>query len=244
MQPEPTGIIIVEDDTDLRESLVEYLELCGYRVVGVSSGRDFYRALDQAEFQVAIIDIGLPDQSGLVLAEYIKNNTATGVIILTANDTEESQLQGYQAGADNYLTKPVSSRLLESAIVNLLKRLHHQQADDTAAPKAPASVWQLQKTRWNLVTPQGTAIPLTSMEFRFLEQLATAKENLVQRTQLLQLFYQNSDEYTGRALDAMVRRLRTKINRTCAETAQPIKTVYGSGFCFAEPLSITSLPTP
>ena len=235
MNPEAVRIIIVEDDRVLRESLVEYLTLAGYQVVGAGSGREFYRALDTGSYDVAIIDVGLPDQSGLVLARYLRTNTAMGIIILTARDAEEDQLSGYQAGADLYLTKPVSSRVLASAIAQLSNRL---SAAAAVTPREEATGWILDLASWKLLTPQDSAIELTSLELEFLKLLAKSSGSAVGRVKLIQQLYPSrTDDYSSRALDALVRRLRDKIS--CFPNApNPVKSAYGIGFCFAEPLSM------
>lgn len=238
MTTEPVRIIVVEDDDDLRESVREFLSLSGYQVTAVGTGRAFYRALDEASYTVAVIDIGLPDQSGLVLAEYLRVNTNTGIIVLTARDGEEDQLKGYDAGADLYLTKPVASRVLCSAIARLTDRLISKVPAGDPVGSVPTHAWRLCKEAWSLTSPGGQAIQLTSLEYRFIEFLATATDRQANREQLLSHFYRRADEYTGRALDALVRRLRTKLG-SLPEPANPIKSIYGVGYCFSEPIAVT-----
>lgn len=239
MALENTNVLIVEDDTDLRESITEYLRLSGYRVTGVGIGKALYRAIDEETYHVAVIDLSLPDQSGLVLVDYLHRNTDMGIIILTATDTEESQLAGYQSGADLYLIKPISSSVLESAIARLVKRLNAKEnAPVRHEPEHEADCWTLHKDKWLLIPPYGQSISLTAMELRFLTKLATHPDNLATRSELLQEFYDRTDEYTGRALDALVRRLRNKLSKQQDVSSSPIKTVYGEGYCFTELLQI------
>lgn len=238
MTSESVRIIVVEDDDDLRESVREFLTLSGYQVTAVGTGRAFYRALDEASYTIAVIDIGLPDQSGLVLAEYLRANTTTGIIILTARDGEEDQLKGYDAGADLYLTKPVASRVLCSAISRLADRLKFMTSIDEAIQRQGASHgWDLCKEAWSLISPGGQTVQLTSLEYRFIAFLATSAGQQASREQLLSHFYRHADEYTGRALDALVRRLRSKLGNL-PEPANPIKSIYGFGYCFSEPITI------
>ena len=235
MAPEPISIIIVEDDTVLRVSLIEYLTLVGHDVTGVGSGREFYRALDSRPFQIAVIDVGLPDQSGLVLTEYVRNNTNMGVIILTALDSDQDLLGGYQAGADVYLVKPVTSRVLESALVRLADRLTAQP------PKQPGtnqSQWLIDQATWTLVAPDDGTIQLTDLELKFLKFLATAPGTTIGRDLLTDALYGERVADSGsRALDALVRRLRQKL-AALPGSPQPIKSAYSIGFCFCEPIGI------
>jgi len=234
MSVAPISVILVEDDDDLRESTREFLALTGYQVTAVSTGRGFYRALDEGQYVIAVIDIGLPDQSGLVLAEYLRANTTTGVIILTARDSEEDQLSGYESGADLYLTKPVASRVLGSAIARLAERLQGTPVDVQQQAEHPG-VWILYREKWTILSPDGHSVALTSLEYRFIELLAQTEDRQIDREQLLPRLYQQSDDYTGRALDALVRRLRSKMTRMPVP-ANPIKSIYGVGYCFSEAL--------
>ena len=242
MHPDVPRIILVEDDADLRESIIEGLTLSGFQVTGVGSGREFYRAMDAAEpFAVAVIDIGLPDQSGLVLAEYCRANTNLGIIILTARDSDEDRFNGYEAGCDLYLTKPFPSRVLASAITRLVERLPSFKAADAetgvAAKDSPVVRWTLERTSWSLLSPDGEVLPMTSKEMQFLSLLLETPGEPVARELMLQKLYPRMDEYTGRALDALVRRLRAKSAQAGGETI-PVKTVHGVGYCLAEPFGV------
>ncbi|MDD2558977.1 MAG: response regulator transcription factor [Desulfuromonadaceae bacterium] len=231
----PVKVLLVEDDTDLRENMTEYLELTGYQVTGVADAKGFYTALGKETYKIAIIDIGLPDASGFILAKYLRaTGSNLGIIILTANDAEVDQVKGYKAGADNYMVKPVSGPLLESAMQGLLLRLQHMPSAAEISPSAcDVPCWHLSMNRWVLIAPCGAEIQLTALELKFLSILVEAKGETVNRHRFIELLYPRSDTYTGRALDAMVLRLRKKIIDTIPETDQPIRTVYGSGFCFS-----------
>ena len=233
MSVEPISIIIVEDDQVLRESIGEYLTLAGYQVTGAGTGREFYRALDHGSYTIAIIDVGLPDQSGLVLADYLRDNTNMGIIILTARVGEEDQHKGYQAGADLYMTKPVSVRVLASAVGQLASRL---TKFPVAIPREESSCWVLDQALWTLTSPQNGMIDLTSMEMEFLKLLVQLTGSVITRECLIKQLYPNRiDDYSGRALDALVRRLREKISCITGK-ANPVKSSYGVGFSFAEPV--------
>ena len=236
MQPEVIRVIIVEDDIDLRESLETYLSMSGFFVAGVGTCRDFYRALDSHSFDIAALDVGLPDQSGIVLAEYLHSNTTMGIIMLTAKNSDEDKLKGYDAGADIYLTKPVDSRLLVSAITNLAARLKPRNISNDETEVAHEE-WILNKASWILQSPHGDTASLTTLEVNFLSLLSLSPGIPVSRTDLLQNLYSRSDDYTGKALDVMIHRLRTKV--AAAGTAPlPVKSIRSAGYLFAAPLSL------
>ena len=236
MHTDTVRVIIVEDDSDLRESLATYLTLCGSSVAGVGSCREFYRALDNQIYDIAVIDVGLPDQSGFVLTEYVHNNTAMGIIMLTARDSDEDKLRGYDAGADIYLTKPVDSRMLASAITNLMARL--KPLPGTHPPVSTQLSWILVQSGWILQTPQGNKISLTGMEFKFMTFLGQSESAAVSRSDIMQKLYSRTDDYSGKALDALIYRLRSKVSSVCSLPI-PIKSIHAVGYCFSAPLQIT-----
>lgn len=226
-------VLLVEDDADLRSSLTSYLSMAGLTVTGVGSCRECYAALPGAGFQVAVVDVALPDQSGLVLTEYLRANTDLKIILLTARERLEDRLSGYAAGAHNYFVKPVDARELLAAIISLASAETAVRERDL--PYGPE--WRLRRASWHLVPPGGEAIQLTALEQQLLELLVASPGRIVARDTLLTGLYQRSDEHSGRALDSLVRRLRNKI--AAAGHTSPIKTAHAVGFCFAEPIRVT-----
>lgn len=229
-------VIVVEDNRDLRESTVEYLKLAGHDVTGVGSCLEFYRAIAESSYAIAVVDVGLPDQCGFLLAEYMRKNTAMGIIILTARDAVEDRVRGYDAGADLYLVKPVDCRELAAAITSLAMRLGDR-------PPAPARAvasdsWHLDRRTWHLVPPSGPAILLTAKEMQFVECLAAKAGKPVGRDTPLAALGYRDDEYANRALDSLVRRLRRKIEEH-VRMPLPIKTVHAVGYCFSGSIVIS-----
>jgi len=231
MESPPIHVLLVEDDEDLRQGMAAVIRLSGFLVSEAASGREFYRLLDRERIDVAVIDIGLPDQSGLVLANYLRTNTSIGVIILTARDSEDDLVAGYQAGADLYFTKPVSGRVLVPAISGLASRRQNQTSDTDK----PVGCWQLDCRTWQLTSPQGSTASLTDLEVKLLLALATSPEQRCTRSMLEQQLYPNITlHHSSRALDASVRRLRKKI----APLGDPLKNIHGSGYYFSEPIQV------
>ncbi len=233
--PKTLSIIIAEDDDDQRNGIRDFFTFGKHRVVAVATGRDFYQALDGSNFDVAIIDIGLPDQSGLVLAEYLRANSNTGIIILTGREDEEHQLKGYESGADIYLTKPVPSRVLSAAVTRLAERLNIRPSQNTDSPPA----WTLNRITWCVSNPNNKTCRITALEFKFLELLATSQQQMSNREYLQSKIYPNADTQSSRALDALVQRLRAKLfPASKSETDCPLKSVYGYGYRLSEPFKI------
>lgn len=226
-------VILVEDEPDLCDSLVEFLELSDIETTGVNSGIEFYRSMAQNRYTIAVLDVGLPDQSGYLLAEYIHKNFAMGIIILTARGEADERLKGYEAGADIYMVKPIDSRELVTAIKNLSHRLQtgrRRQSEDSDSRS-----WLLDNHSWNLLSPNNERIHLTAKEFMFISILAAHAGEMVRREHLLGEMGYSDDEYANRAMDSLVRRLRRKIE-TGTGCPSPIKTAYTGGYCFAAPI--------
>lgn len=230
-------VLIVEDDQDLRESVVEYLAMAGFEVSGVRNAAEFYQAIALGGWSVVVIDIGLPDQSGFVLVEYVRANTDMKVIILTARDALDDRVKGYDAGADLYLIKPVDCRELSAAITSQAQRYSTRAAQQAPTPNLITSsdIWALAQSSWTLVSPDETPLQLTGKELQFIELLALSPGKPVARETLLLKLYQRYDEYTSRSLDSLVRRLRVKI-MSATEVPVPIKTVHAVGYCFSATL--------
>lgn len=230
-------VLIVEDDQDLRESVVEYLAMAGFEVSGVRNAAEFYQTIGLGGWNVVVIDIGLPDQSGFVLVEYVRANTNMKVIILTARDALDDRVKGYDAGADLYLVKPVDCRELAAAITSQAQRHSSRVARQAPTQNLTPSndLWVLAQSSWALVSPNGIQIQLTGKELQFIELLALSSGKPVARETLLLKLYQRHDEYTSRSLDSLVRRVRVKI-MSATNVPVPIKTVHAVGYCFTATL--------
>ena len=228
-------IIIAEDDDDQRNGIRDFFTFGTHHVVAVATGRDFYQALDGSIFDVAIIDIGLPDQSGLALAEYLRSNSDTGIIILTGRDGEEHQLKGYDSGADIYLTKPISTLVLSAAVTRLAERVKIRSPQTTDY----LPMWTIDRVTWCVSSPNNEICQITSVEYKFLEFLVTAKQQMASREYLQSQLYPNADKLSSRAVDALVQRLRTKLSPTSESEADcPLKSIYGYGYRLSEPFKI------
>jgi two-component system OmpR family response regulator len=227
-------ILIVEDDKDLRESMLKYLVGNGLDVVAVGSAIEFYRTIALNSYALAIIDRGLPDQSGLVLVKYLRGNTDMRVIMLTALASIDEKLEGYDAGADVYLAKPADFREILATINNLLGRIEVIPNTGMEIIKSVVAEnnkqWQLRRSEWLLINPEGQSVKLTLKEFEFTLFLATTETIAASRKELLKLLEYQNNESGNRALESLVHRLRTK---TAVLGSFPIQTAHGVGYSFS-----------
>ncbi len=243
---EAIKVLLVEDDPDLRDSVVEWMELHGTPVTAVRNAAEFYQALPTGQFHVAIIDVGLPDQEGYVLAEYARANTRMGIIILTARSTLDDKLRGYQSGADLFMVKPVDCRELAAVVHSMGARVLVATAASTVAPRAasvaPASSasaeqWHFSATLWELRLGDSAAVTLSQKELQLMDLLAAQPGTAVQKRAILARLYQRDDYSSSRSLDTLVRRLRAKtFNQLGVEL--PLRTVHAVGYCFAAEISV------
>lgn len=225
-----TRVILVEDNHDLRQGLAEYLRLSGFEVTDVASGVGFYQALRQGRFDIAILDINLPDISGLTLASELAAEGRMGIIMLSARVGSQDRTEGYQRGADLYLTKPVDGPELALAVRNLAKRLNK-------TPHAPAAlVWQLDTRGQKLVSPQGGHVALSGKEMLFLEQFIGKPDALVTRAALFKALGYDERAPETRSLDAMLHRLRQKA--ATLPDQLPLRVVHALGIRFAGELQL------
>lgn len=224
-------ILIVEDDADLAESIATYLALENYSVTVVGSAGKCYVAMEATAFRIAILDLSLPDQDGLVLARYLRSNTRTIVLMLSARSTLDDRRMGYEAGAHLFMAKPVDFAELASAVAKLI---HTASEPDQAAPiEAAQGSWRLQQSDGNLISPAGEELHLTTKEWDLLKLLAMRNNEVVPRECLLKALGYPLDEYGHRSLESILYRLRKK---GAATGGLPLRTSHGNGYGFMAPL--------
>ena len=212
-------ILLIEDDAALGRGVALALdaadrELQVARTLG--EGRTLWQRQNWA---LIILDVNLPDGSGLDFLEEVRQTSAVPVLILTANDLESDQVAGLELGADDYVTKPFSLAVLRARVNNLLRR--------GAAPAGRAVV-ELPPFFFDfdamVFTRSGESIELSKTEQRLLRLLVEHRGQTLTREQLLDRVWDGGDFVDENALSVAVRRLRSKL------TDAPIKTVYGLGY--------------
>lgn len=224
-------ILLVEDDTELREALAENLRLNGMSVVEAASGLAFHQALPGHRFDVVILDVNLPDTNGFQLARIVHAiPRRPGIILLTARTGQHDRIQGYTEGADLYMTKPVDGRELFLAVRNLATRVQHGRGQITSA------AWQLDVVGKRLVTPEGTALALTSREVLLLEQFVLAEGKPVPHSTLTAIMGYGSPGPESRGLDAALRRLHEKAH--AQDLRLPLQVIHAIGIRFTAPLAL------
>ena len=232
-------VLVIEDDVDLREPMVTFLNRDGIVADGVSGGTGFTAWSQTHDCDLFVVDLGLPDADGLELVRDIvdRRRGTAGIIVLTARNAIEDKLKGYEAGIDSYLVKPVDLRELARQIRAIHRRL---PGSATAAP-APTEGqhWRLDAVGWNLTSPSGSTITLTAPETAFLQALAESPGKPVARSVLIVAMGFDPKTYDLRRMEILVRRLRTKVRQKTGDTL-PLETVHAVGFALIERFSRTT----
>lgn len=223
-------ILIVEDDRALSEILVYNLEKTGYEVFKASDGRD---GLNQAQLrlpQIVLLDVMLPVIDGVEVCRRLRAQPETAgaiIIMLTAKSEESDQLIGFSVGADDYVTKPFSVRVLLERIKALTRRKSKPVEDDSDTVTKFGITLDRRRYR---VTVDDEIIDLTKSEFRLLDTLIRQPGRAFDRSELIDSALGEDTLVLERTIDVHIRALRKKIG----QKADAIETVRGVGYRFRE----------
>ena len=232
MDPLP-HILLIDDDREIRDLLARFLERHGLRVTAARDGREARRAWPAGHYQLVILDLMLPGESGLDLARWLRSLSDVPIVMLTAMGEETDRIIGLELGADDYLPKPFNPRELLARIRAVLRRTREHGAK--AAPPAHAYVfggWRLETARRRLLDPDGAEVALTGGEHDLLMAMVERANQVLTRDMLLDLLRGRQAGPFDRAIDVAVSRLRRKLERN-GEDPQLIKTVRGGGYVLA-----------
>jgi two-component system phosphate regulon response regulator PhoB len=224
------NVLIIEDEPDIRKTIEYNLSKESYSVFQASSISEGEKAIAEQKIDVIILDLMLPDGSGLTLCRDIKSETKTKnipVIILTAKTDEVDRVVGFELGADDYVTKPFSVRELILRVKAVLKRT---SLSDTKTDQSEASFGGL-KLNFDAheVHVNGKEVQLTALEFKLLKHLVDRRGRVQTRDQLLEDVWGYSSEVTTRTVDTHIKRLREKLG----SIGDYIQTIRGVGYRFS-----------
>ena len=215
-------LLLVEDHVPLADELLATLNQQGYAVDWLADGRDAAYQGATEPYDLIILDLGLPGKPGLeVLREWRAGGLATPVLILTARSSWAERIEGLQAGADDYLSKPFHPQELLLRIQGLLRRAHGLANQ----PQLQAAGLQLDESR-QCVSRGAEVIELTAAEFRLLRYFMLHPQQLLSKSHLAEHMYDGETERDSNVLEVQVTRLRGKLGREVIETKR------GQGYRF------------
>jgi DNA-binding response OmpR family regulator len=223
------SVLLVEDDERLARLTAKYLEGHNIVVTRVGDGNRALVEAQQTRFDVVILDLMLPGKNGIEVCRELRNRSDVPVIMVTARGEEADRVLGLESGADDYLSKPFSSRELLARIRAVVRR-----ARGHAGPAARAvRVGKLALDPGGLrATLDGKPLPLTAYEFALLRVLAERAGRVLSREQLLDLAKGSAEESFDRSIDVHISRLRQKLGDD-SRNPRILKTVRGAGYLLA-----------
>ena len=218
-------LLVIEDDATLRETLTNNLGDAGFAIEQAADGKEgLYFALEYP-IDLAIIDIGLPEMSGLdIIREVRKQGKSYPILILTARDRWQDKVDGLDAGADDYVVKPFQFEEVIARVNALVRR-----SGGWASSVMTAGPISLDLSRQE-VKVNDAAIELTSYEYKIIEYLIVRAGQVISKTELTERLYDQDFERDSNVIEVFVGRLRKKLDPD--NTIQPIETLRGRGYRF------------
>ena len=234
--PGGARIALVDDDRNILTSVAMALEAEGFAVSTYTDGQSALDAFSRRMPEIAVLDIKMPRMDGMDLLHRIRQRTQMPVIFLTSRDDEVDEVLGLRMGADDYVTKPFSQRLLVERIRTLLRR---QDALSGAAPAPEEAAQVLVRGELTMdplrhsVVWKGQPVTLTVTEFLLLQALAQRPGFVKSRDALMDVAYDDQVYVDDRTIDSHIKRLRKKLRAVDAEF-NAIETLYGIGYRYNE----------
>jgi len=234
------SIALVDDDRNILTTLSIALQAEGYATRVYSDGEAALKALRENPPDLAIFDIKMPRMDGMELLRRLRETSELPVIFLTSKDEEQDEEAGLAMGADDYIAKPFSQRLLLARIRTILRRAapeRDQEEGPTAGPTDETAILERGRLRMDSsrhrVTWDGRAVSLTVTEFLILECLAQRPGVIKSRNQLMDAAYPDDVFVDDRTVDSHIKRLRRKF-RAADPEFEAIETLYGAGYSFSD----------
>ncbi|RVG66238.1 response regulator [Sinorhizobium meliloti] len=230
----PEHILVVDDDTRIRQMLSRYFEEEGYRVTLAGDGQEMRDCLDKQSIDIILLDLILPGEDGLTLARDLRARSDVPLIMLTGRDDVVDRVVGLEVGADDYIAKPFHLREVLARVRGVLRRRQPQASAtvDLASEVYSFEGLRLDIARRQLTSDDGNQILLTTGEFDMLCVLVKHAGRVLQRELLMDLTRGRNLEAFDRTIDAQIARLRRKIERDASQPAL-IKSVRGVGYVFS-----------
>jgi two-component system OmpR family response regulator len=232
--PRHGHVVVADEDPEIRERVANYLTLNGFRVTPAETGKRMMEILCNEHVDLVALEFTLRGEDGRQLASRLREASSVPIIIVTSRAEEADRVMGLELGADDYVTKPFSTRELLARIRAVMRRYKTSESLPEENPAVRAyhfAGWTLNVPLHTLKSPTGERVPISNGEFGLLVALLGRPQRVLSRDQLLDLSRLRSTDVYDRAVDVQILRLRRKIE---SNPAQPelIKTERGVGYRF------------
>lgn len=226
-------LAIVEDELALRENLIDFFALKGMRALGFESAEDFYVAMRAIQFDLVILDVALPGDSGIDAAKIVRRQSNVPILVLTAHHNNQTHLSSLNAGVDVFLSKLASLEVIESSVRNMLLRAQTpiKAENSLAADWSAEACWVLSLKQRLLIAPNQSYCLYTHMEVLLLNRLFIIAQQTVHRKDLLQAISKADTLSNIRNLDTYINRIRRKCFQDTGLDI-PIQASYNLGYAF------------
>lgn len=219
-------IMIVEDEDRLREILRDYFEEEGFDVVEAANGREAIDKFEKHKIDLMLLDIMMPEIDGMTVCKRIRRNSDVPIIIITAKSEDEDKILGFELGADEYVTKPFSPKVLVARTKALLKRMNQTNAKEENI--MVTGVITVNRLSYEVKIADSEVPNLSPKEYELLIYLMTHRNKVLSREAILSAVW-GSDYYGDlRTIDTHIKKLRVKLGKG----AKYIKTIIRAGYMF------------
>jgi len=227
-------ILFIDDDERMCRLVKRYLEGNGFDTIFAHNAADASKLVTDDAIALILLDIMLPDKDGLTLAQEIRRASNTPIIFLTAKAEIEDKVNGFELGADDYITKPFEEKELIARIQSVLRRTqaqtqHESSLNNKNRTQANFAGWRLNLLNHTLHSPEGIAVDITSSEYRLLLKLVNGTNNTISREEILQILSDREWSPLDRSADMAISKLRKKIENN-PRKPEIIKTVRNVGY--------------
>jgi DNA-binding response OmpR family regulator len=227
METVKTRVLLVEDDPSLGTLLEEYLTAKGFETKLAEDGNKGFDAFHKGTFDLLLLDVMMPNKDGLTLAKEIRlTDKNVPIIFLTAKSMKEDTIEGFNAGADDYITKPFSMEELMVRINAVLRRTNKQRSQDTAETTFEIGKYRFDSEK-QLLYNNGTEQKLTTKENQLLRLLCVHKNDVLDRNFALKTIWHDDNYFNGRSMDVYIAKLRKYLKE---DSKVEIINIHGKGF--------------
>jgi DNA-binding response OmpR family regulator len=233
-------ILVVDDDERLRRTVSNYLRAESFQVLESGTGEQMRKCLAGETVDLIILDLMLPDESGLNLARELRARSDVAIIMLTGKVETVDRIVGLEIGADDYVTKPFDHRELLARVRTVLRRAPKSRRQTNTVPVSSVRFegWVLDLVTQELNSAEGRVVHLTSHQYQLLASLVTHADRPLSRSEISNLLAGRDWSPLNRSVDVLVSKLRKKIEKD-PKSPKLIKTVRGVGYKFAARVKFT-----